>query len=170
MFSSNKVDHHLSWPNPPITAEPKIVTWIFRTWGTPTVDVFTTVHNTHLPQFMSSVSESPPFPRLANQSETQDHPGGRSNTNSLPGGLTTVVSTSNMSLSGPPSLLSIPPGPTVTTRICLDGKCSHAALPSKRSLDSRQPLEDPQQTECMTTGGFASLTGPQDKELICLTG
>ena len=39
---------------------------------------------------------------------------------------------------------------------------------SRRSLDSWQPLEDPQHTECTTTGGFASLTGPQDKELIRL--
>ena len=38
----------------------------------------------------------------------------------------------------------------------------------KRSLDSRQPLEDPQQTERTTTGGFALLTGQQDKELIRL--
>ena len=39
---------------------------------------------------------------------------------------------------------------------------------SRRSLDSWQPLEDPQHTECTTTGGFASLTGPQDNELIRL--
>ena len=54
--------------------------------------------------------------------------------------------------------------------ICMHGG-SLAALPSnriykKRSLDSQQLLEDPQQTECMTTHGFASLTGPQDNELI----
>ena len=30
------------------------------------------------------------------------------------------------------------------------------------------PQEYPQETECMTTGGFALLTGPQDKELFCL--
>ena len=39
---------------------------------------------------------------------------------------------------------------------------------SRRSLDSWQPLEVPQHTDCTTTGGFASLTGPQDKELIRL--
>ena len=32
----------------------------------------------------------------------------------------------------------------------------------------QQQLEDPQQTECTTTGRFALLTGPQNKELICL--
>ena len=41
-----------------------------------------------------------------------------------------------------------------------------AARLSKRSLVSQQPLEDPQRTKCTTTGGFASLTGPQDKELV----
>ena len=39
---------------------------------------------------------------------------------------------------------------------------------SRRSLDLWHPLEDPQHTECTTTGGFATLTGPQDKELIRL--
>ena len=38
----------------------------------------------------------------------------------------------------------------------------------RRSLDLWQPIEDPQHTECTTTDGFASLTGPQDKELIRL--
>ena len=32
----------------------------------------------------------------------------------------------------------------------------------QRSLDSQQPLGDPQQTECTTTGDFTSLTGLQD--------
>ena len=31
---------------------------------------------------------------------------------------------------------------------------------------SRQRPEKPQQTDCTTIGGFASLAGPQDKELI----
>ena len=33
------------------------VNLIFRLWGTPVVDLFATVHNTHLPQFMSPVLE-----------------------------------------------------------------------------------------------------------------
>ena len=36
----------------------------------------------------------------------------------------------------------------------------------KRLLDLPQLLEGPLQTKCMTTSDFASLTGPQDKELI----
>ena len=47
----------LSEPNQPITTEwslhPEIVNRIFETCGTPTVDMFATVHNMHLPQFMS---------------------------------------------------------------------------------------------------------------------
>ena len=38
----------------------------------------------------------------------------------------------------------------------------------KRSLGSRQLLEDPQQTGCMTTGGFALHTRSPDKTLIHL--
>ena len=30
---------------------------IFGLWGTPVVDMFATIHNTHLPQFMSPVTE-----------------------------------------------------------------------------------------------------------------
>ena len=60
---------------------------------------------------------------------------------------------------------SVPPGPTVTTGYVSDGKSYHLHSCStskqqdfqKRSLDSLQLLEDPQQTECMTKGGFASL-------------
>ena len=50
-------------------------------------------------------------------SEVQDHPGGQSDTNSPLVAITTIVSTSTMSVCGPPLLLSIPPGPTVTTQI-----------------------------------------------------
>ena len=35
-----------------------IVNWILKTWGTPTVDMFATVHNMHLPQFMSPILET----------------------------------------------------------------------------------------------------------------
>ena len=51
----------LSRLNQPITTElslhSEIVKQIFGTWGTPAVDMFATVHNTHLPQFMSPVPE-----------------------------------------------------------------------------------------------------------------
>ena len=46
-----------------VSAEPahhdrvEVVNRIFRLWGTPVVDMFDTVHNTHLPQFMSPVPE-----------------------------------------------------------------------------------------------------------------
>ena len=36
---------------------PEVVNLIFRLWGPPVVDMFATVHNTHLPQFMSPVPE-----------------------------------------------------------------------------------------------------------------
>ena len=52
---------HLSRPNQPIMTEwslhPEVVNLIFRLWGTPVVDRFATVHNTHLPQFMALVPE-----------------------------------------------------------------------------------------------------------------
>ena len=53
----NMITDQLSQPNQPITTEwilhPEVVNLIFRLWGTPVVDMFATVHNTHLPQFMS---------------------------------------------------------------------------------------------------------------------
>ena len=92
---------------------------------------------------------SPP-PAQQSHPETQDHPGGRNDTNSPLVAITTVVSKSTTSC-GQPSLLPVPPGPTVTTWICLgwqvlrglDAVMQHyqAAGFSKRSLDSRQPLE-----------------------------
>ena len=57
----NVIADHLSQPNQPITTKkslhPTIVNRIFRTWGTPTVDMFATVHNRHLLQFMSPIPE-----------------------------------------------------------------------------------------------------------------
>ena len=119
-------------------------------------------------------------PYLAKSFRTQDHPGGRSDTNSSLVAITTMVSTSTTSLCGPPSLLSVQPGSTVTTGICLGWQvipsaCLEALMQHyqtagflRRSLDSWKPLEDPQHTECTTTSGFASLTELQDKELISL--
>ena len=53
---------------------PKVVNLIFRLWGTPVVDRFATVHNTHLPKFMALVLE----PRaLAIDALSQDWQGGQ---------------------------------------------------------------------------------------------
>ena len=53
----NVIADHLSRPNQPIPTEwslhPEIVKRIFRFWGTPEVDMFATLSNSHLPRFMS---------------------------------------------------------------------------------------------------------------------
>ena len=57
----NVVADRLSRLKQPITTEwslhHKVERLIFRLWGTPVVDMFATIHNTHLPQFMSLVPE-----------------------------------------------------------------------------------------------------------------
>ena len=57
----NVIADHLSRPNQPIPTEwslhPKIVKRIFRFWGSPEVDMFATLSNSHLPRFMSPVPE-----------------------------------------------------------------------------------------------------------------
>ena len=57
----NVIANHLSRPNQPIKTEwslhPKIVRRIFRVWGTPELDMFATLSNSHLPQFMSPIPE-----------------------------------------------------------------------------------------------------------------
>ena len=57
----NVIADQLSPLNQPIMTEwslhPAVVNLIFRLWGTPEVDMFATVHNMHLPQFMSPVPE-----------------------------------------------------------------------------------------------------------------
>ena len=57
----NVIADHLSRPNRPILTEwsphPEIVKRIFRLWGTPEVDMFATVLNSHLSRFMSSIPE-----------------------------------------------------------------------------------------------------------------
>ena len=57
----NVIADHLSRPNQPIMTEwslhPEVMNLIFRLWGTPVVDRFATVHNMHLPQFMSPLPE-----------------------------------------------------------------------------------------------------------------
>ena len=72
----NVIADHLSRPNQPIPTEwslhPKIVERIFRVWGTPAVDMFATLSNSHLPRFMSPIPE----PRaLAVDALSQDWPG-----------------------------------------------------------------------------------------------
>ena len=74
-------------------------------------------------------------------------------------------------------LFSILPRPVVTTRIYLEGQVTpsahmdalmqhyQAAGFGERPLRSQQLLEDPLRIECMTTGGYALLTGPQRKDL-----
>ena len=103
---------------------------MFGMWGTPTVDMFATVHNTHLPQFMSPIPEPPALAIAAlsqdwqgkfdvhvstvshaqqSHLETKDHPGGRdSNSNSPLVAVTTVVPTSTTSVCGPPLHHSAP--------------------------------------------------------------
>ena len=57
----NVIADHLSRPHQPIPTEfslhPVIVKRIFRVWGTPEVDMFATLSNSHLPRFMSPVPE-----------------------------------------------------------------------------------------------------------------
>ena len=57
----NVIADDLSHPNQPILTEwslhPKIVKRIFWLWGTPEVDMFVTVSNSHLPWFMSPIPE-----------------------------------------------------------------------------------------------------------------
>ena len=57
----NMIADHLSHLNQPILTEwslhPEIVKRIFRLWGTPEVDMFATVSNSHLPRFMSPIPE-----------------------------------------------------------------------------------------------------------------
>ena len=57
----NVIADHLSRPNQPISTEwslhPEIVSRIFGVWGTTVADMFATVSNSHLPQFMSPISQ-----------------------------------------------------------------------------------------------------------------
>ena len=59
--SLNVKADQLSRPKQPITTErslhPEVVNLVFKLWGTPVVNMFASVHNMHLPQFMSPVLE-----------------------------------------------------------------------------------------------------------------
>ena len=109
----NMIADRLSQPNHPITTEwslnPKIVTQILGTWGTPTVD---SPQHASSPVYFSNlgasstgdrcsvtrlagkvdVNVSTIHPAQQSYSETQDHPGGRSDTNSHLVAVTTLVS------------------------------------------------------------------------------
>ena len=110
--------HHNGVKSPPRSSESNI-----QTVGSPVVDMFATVHSTHLPRFMSPVVEQQALgrcsvTRLARtvdahvspaHSEAQDDPGGQGDTHSLLVTITTVVSTHTTFVCGP----------TFTTGICL---------------------------------------------------
>ena len=134
----NVIADHLSRPNRPIWTEwslhPEIVKHIFRLWGTPEVDMFATVSNSHLPRFMSPVPE----PRaLAVNALSQDcvssiQSAQQSHSEALvhPGAETVVVSTPTSSLCGSPPVLSLPSRSSVPagSEVCLGRK----VVPSAR--------------------------------------
>ena len=147
------VRDHLSRPNQPISTEwslhPEIVKPIFGLWGTPEVDMFATVSNSHLPWFMSPIPEpralavdvsglarevnvhvsSIPSAQQSH-SEAPVHPGGRSNSHSPLVAETVVVSTPTSSLCGTPPGLSLPSRSSVPagSEVCLGWK----VIPSAR--------------------------------------
>ena len=103
----------------------EIVNRIFKAWGSPAVDMFATVHNTHLSQFMSLIPE--PL-ALALDALPQDWQG-RSmymfpsfpllnkviqKLCAIQEANTAMVSTPTSILCGSPSVLSIPQSPAVT--------------------------------------------------------
>ena len=115
---------HLSRPNQPIPTEwslhPEIVRRIFRVWGTPEVDMFVTLSNSHLPRVMSPIPE----PRAlavdalsqdwqGSHAETAVHSGGGGDSCSPLVAVSVVVSTSTTSLCGTPSSSPLPSGSSV---------------------------------------------------------
>ena len=180
---------------------PEVVNLIFRLRGTPVVDMFATVHNTYLPQFMSPVPErrAPAIDALS-----QDWQGKSMFMFPAFPLLDKVIQklrttqTGEVILIAPwwpsqpwfPHLLRMSVNHPRFFQYCRDrlsqqgyilrGKSYHLHAWrlscsttkqqdfQKRSLDSPQLLGDPPQIECMTTGGNASLTGPQGKDLIHL--
>ena len=92
-----------------------------------------------------------------------------------------MVSTSTTSLCGPPSLLSIPPGPIVISGICLDWQiipsaCLEALMQHYQAAEffkeaprlAAAPRRPSTNRVYTTAGSFTLLTGLQDKELTCL--
>ena len=119
-------------------------------------------------------------PCSAKSLRTTYHPEQRENSSGPLVAVTTVVPTPTLTVCGPPSHHSILPRSTVTTGVHLRCKSYHlhawrlSCSTTKqqdfqeRSLGTQQHLGDPQQTACLTIGAFASITGPQDRELIRL--
>ena len=174
---------------------------LFGVWGTPEVNMFATLSNSHLPRFMSPIPEPralavnalsqdwqgrsmymfPQFPLLNKVIQklrsTQAEEGSPLVAESI------VVSTSTRSLCGTPPSSSLPSGSSVPagSEYISDGKSYHLhalrlscdtikqQVFQARSLGSRQPLGGLQPNVCTTIGGFASLDGPQGKDLIHLT-
>ena len=142
----NVIADHLSHPDQPIPTEwsldPEIMTRIFRVWGTPEVDMFATLSNSHLPRFMSPVPE----PRaLAVDALSQDWQGRSMYTfppfpllnkvmqklrSTQVAEVILVVSTSTTSLCGTPASSPLP-SQSETRTICTYGG-SHATLQSSR--------------------------------------
>ena len=128
----NVIADHLS--RQPISTEwslhPEIMSWIFGFWGTPVVDMFATLSNSRLPQFMSPIPEPRALARLAGKvdvhvstfslaqqsySETTVYTGGRSNSDSPLVAETGVVPTPTSSMCGSSTILSISPRYPVST-------------------------------------------------------
>ena len=120
----NVIADHLSGLNQQIPTEwslhPEIVQHIFRVWGTPEVDMFATVSNSHLPRFMSPIPEpralavdalavdvSPIPPAQQSHSEAPVHPDSRGNSHSPLVAELVVVSTPTSSLYGTPPSLTV---------------------------------------------------------------
>ena len=157
----NVIADHLSRPNQPIPTEwslhPEIVKRIFRFWGTPEVDMFATLSNSHLPRFMSPVPE----PRaLAVDALSQDWQG-RSVYMFPPFPLLSKVVQKLRSTQVAEVILVAP------WRLSCDTTKQEAF--QTRSLGSRQLLGDPRPIACTRTDGVVSHDGLRDKVLIHLT-
>ena len=154
----NVIADHLSHPNQPISTEwslhPEIVKSIFRLWGTPEVNMFATVWNSHLPRFMSPIPEPRALavdalsqdwqvnvhvssipPAHQSHSEAPVHPGSRGNYQSAlvaesVVAESVVVSTPTTPLCGSPPGLSLPSRSSVPagSEVCLGRK----VVPSAR--------------------------------------
>ena len=130
----NVIADHLSRPNQPIPTEwslhPEIVSHIFRVCGTPEVDMFATLSNSHLPRFMSPVPEPRALavdalsqdwqgrsmyipPAQQGHAETTVHSGGGGDPCSPLVAVSVVVSTSTTSLCGTPPGSPLPSGSSV---------------------------------------------------------
>ena len=191
----NVIADRLSRPNQPIMTEwslhPEVVNLIFRLWGTPVVDRFATVHNTHLPQFMALVPE----PRALTIDALSQNWQGRSmymfppflllnkviqklrTTQTV--AVTTVVSTPATTECGSPAtILSVPQRPFVTTGLYL----KRQVIPSAHMVAlmqhyqaagfSREVSKFAAAPTCRrpsTNRMYASLPGLQGEDLIRLS-